>query len=78
MPNCSISWPCRPWLRLLPPGNALLLNMHGGHADVRTEGTGWHGNKGGEMSVDTPGQHVLERTSCLISNQASLSCDHSP
>ena len=36
---------------------------------MRTEGGGWKGNKGGEMTVDAPGQHVLERTSCFISSQ---------
>ncbi len=36
---------------------------------MRTEGGGWKGNKGGEMTVDAPGQHVLERTSCSISSQ---------
>ncbi|CAL5221417.1 g3603 [Coccomyxa viridis] len=41
-------------------------------ADVRTEGGGWKGNKGGEMTVDAPGQHVLERTSCSISSQGDL------
>lgn len=41
-------------------------------ADVRTEGGGWHGQKGGEMTVDTPGQHVLQRTSCLIDDQVCL------
>ncbi|CAK0781040.1 hypothetical protein CVIRNUC_005266 [Coccomyxa viridis] len=41
-------------------------------ADVRTESGGWHGNKGGEMTVDVPGQHVLERTACSISNQGDI------
>lgn len=27
-------------------------------ADVRTQSGGWGGAKGGEMSVDQPGQHV--------------------
>jgi len=29
-------------------------------------GEGWHGKKGGNMNIETPCQHVLERTSCLI------------
>ncbi len=42
---------------------------------MRTEGGGWKGNKGGEMTVDAPGQHVLERTSCSISSQVCLWTD---
>lgn len=38
---------------------------------MRTEDGGWKGNKGGEMTVDVPGQHVLERTSCSISSQVN-------
>ncbi|KAL4432541.1 hypothetical protein ABPG77_000478 [Micractinium sp. CCAP 211/92] len=34
--------------------------------DIRRQSGGWQGEKGGEMSVDKPGQHVLERTSVLI------------
>lgn len=30
-------------------------------ADVRTQSGGWSGEKGGEMSVDRPGQHVRRR-----------------
>lgn len=33
--------------------------------DVRRSG-GWHDAKGGEMTVDTPGQAVLERTAVLL------------
>lgn len=33
---------------------------------MRQESSGWGGEKGGEMTVDAPGQHVLERTSVLI------------
>jgi len=29
-------------------------------------GGGWHGEKGGEISIDRPGQHVLERTSIVV------------
>ncbi|GBF88111.1 hypothetical protein Rsub_00823 [Raphidocelis subcapitata] len=28
---------------------------------------GWHGAKGGDITVDAPGQHVLERTAVLLS-----------
>ncbi len=41
-------------------------------ADVRTESGGWHGQKGGEMTVDTPGQHVLQRTSCMITDEVRV------
>ncbi|CAL8468571.1 g8111 [Coccomyxa elongata] len=41
-------------------------------ADVRTESSGWHGQKGGEMTVDTPGQHVLQRTSCMITDEGGV------
>jgi len=37
----------------------------GGH-DVRHGGGNWAAEKGGEMTVDAPGQHVLERTSMLV------------
>ncbi|EIE22453.1 hypothetical protein COCSUDRAFT_16516, partial [Coccomyxa subellipsoidea C-169] len=40
--------------------------------DVRRESGGWHGQKGGEMTVDTPGQHVLQRTSCIIDDQGGV------
>ena len=33
---------------------------------MRRESGGWQGEKGGEMSVDRPGQCVLERTSVLL------------
>ena len=58
--------------RLLPGVVVRLNDYHYclASADVRTESGGWHGNKGGEMTVDVPGQHVLERTACSISNQA--------
>lgn len=35
-------------------------------ADVRAQSGGWQGEKGGEMTVDAPGQHVLERSSVLV------------
>lgn len=34
--------------------------------DNRVESGGWGGAKGGEMRMDRPGQHVLERTSVLL------------
>lgn len=36
---------------------------------MRTESGGWGGEKGGEMGVDSGGQHVLERTAVLINDQ---------
>eukprot|EP00891_Asterochloris_glomerata_P003038 jgi/Astpho2/3038/fgenesh1_pg.00051_%23_48_t len=41
-------------------------------ADVRQQSGGWGGAKGGEVSMDGPGQHVLERTSILFSDQGDL------
>ena len=38
-------------------------------ADVRQQSGGWSGAKGGEIAMDGPGQHVLERTSILFSDQ---------
>ena len=35
--------------------------------DQHTGGGGWHGAKGGELLIDCPGQHVLERSSVLVS-----------
>ena len=35
--------------------------------DQRTADGGWHGPKGGELLVDLPGQHVLDRSSVVIS-----------
>ncbi|KAL6062562.1 Isopentenyldiphosphate delta-isomerase [Balamuthia mandrillaris] len=36
--------------------------------DVRTEGAGWGSPKGGEVTIDKPSQHVLQRTSVIISD----------
>eukprot|EP00775_Hariotina_reticulata_P003955 gene3955-4208_t len=33
---------------------------------------GWHGVKGGEVRVDVPGQHVLERTAVLVSGSGGV------
>lgn len=43
----------------------------GGH-DEDAEGGGWHGSKGGGINIETPGQHVLERTSCLMNPLGDL------
>ncbi|CDF37904.1 unnamed protein product [Chondrus crispus] len=39
---------------------------HDAHMDRTTGGGGWSGPKGGNLNIDKPSQHVLERTSCLI------------
>ena len=39
-------------------------------ADQRKEEGGWGGSKGGELLIDLPGQHVLERTSVQIVGDA--------
>ena len=38
-------------------------------ADIRAQSGSYGGEKGGEMTVDAGGQHVLERTSVLINSQ---------
>lgn len=41
--------------------------VHGRGMDTAAGGGGgWGGSKGGDLNVDCPGQHVLERTSCLL------------
>lgn len=40
--------------------------VHAEAMDVGRSGGGWSGSKGGDLNVDCPGQHVLQRTSCLI------------
>lgn len=35
-------------------------------ADQRTQSGGWSGAKGGEITIDEPGQHILERTSVVV------------
>ena len=47
------------------------VNLAGG--DIRKQAQGWGGEKGGDMSIDAGGQHVLERTSVIISDNASFS-----
>ena len=34
--------------------------------DIRRSSSGWHGAKGGEMTIDRPAQQVLERTAVMI------------
>ena len=41
-------------------------------ASQRAGGQGWHGAKGGDISMDCPGQHVLERTSVIVSEYGSI------
>ena len=38
----------------------------GAGADRRTEEGGWQGPKGGELLIDCPGQHVLERSAVVV------------
>eukprot|EP00177_Eucheuma_denticulatum_P001668 GFKZ01003003.1.p1 GENE.GFKZ01003003.1~~GFKZ01003003.1.p1 ORF type:complete len:677 (-),score=90.76 GFKZ01003003.1:1653-3683(-) len=44
--------------------------VHGEGMDVGRGGGGWSGPKGGDLNVDKPSQHVLERTSCLLTKDA--------
>lgn len=39
---------------------------------MRRQAGGWGGEKGGEMTVDMPGQHVLQRTSVLLAPGGGL------
>lgn len=41
-------------------------------ADQRTEGHGYGGAKGGELRIDAPTQHVVERTSISISKSGTV------
>lgn len=38
--------------------------------DQRTETGGWHGGKGGEVTIDGPGQYVLERSAVVVTAEA--------
>lgn len=38
-------------------------------ADKRTQSGGWSGAKGGEITIDEPGQHILERSSVLVNDR---------
>ncbi|RLN61839.1 hypothetical protein BBJ29_003865 [Phytophthora kernoviae] len=35
-------------------------------ADAKTASNSWQGTKGGDISIDTPGQHVIERSSVMV------------
>ena len=37
------------------------------HPLIGQGGGGWSSAKGGELGIDNPGQHVLMRTSCVVS-----------
>ena len=39
---------------------------------MRKQAGGWGGEKGGDITVDMPGQHVLRRTSVLLAADGSL------
>lgn len=41
-------------------------SVHDAQMDRGSGGGGWSGPKGGNLNIDKPSQHVLERTSCLI------------
>ncbi|RHY14291.1 hypothetical protein DYB36_001723 [Aphanomyces astaci] len=41
-------------------------------ADARVGGQGWHGAKGGDLSMDSPSQYVLERTNVLVLADGSV------
>ncbi|RHY36253.1 hypothetical protein DYB38_011933 [Aphanomyces astaci] len=41
-------------------------------ADARVGGQGWHGAKGGDLSMDCPSQYVLERTNVLVLADGSV------
>lgn len=38
-------------------------------ADAKAKSSSWHGAKGGDISIDTPGQHVIERSSVMVLEQ---------
>jgi predicted ABC-class ATPase len=39
---------------------------------VHLASSSWHGAKGGDISIDAPGQHVIERSSVMISDDGTL------
>ncbi|GBG24523.1 Hypothetical Protein FCC1311_007422 [Hondaea fermentalgiana] len=41
-------------------------------ADQKQQSAHWGGAKGGDISMDTPSQHILERTSVLVANDGSI------
>ena len=40
--------------------------------DVRAQSQGWKGEKGGDMMVDRPGQHVIERSSVEVHRDGAI------
>ena len=44
--------------------------VSGKRLDAKSTGGSWSGAKGGECTIDTPGQHVLERTSVMLNRRA--------
>lgn len=45
--------------------------------DFKVKGQGWHGKKGGDMFINKPGQHIIQRTSVNICNdyvEARFTC----
>lgn len=45
---------------------------------MRAAEGGWGGEKGGEMTVDRPGQHVLQRSSVLLQAGGALEVPSRP
>ena len=43
-------------------------------SDQRTDGGGYNSNKGGELRIDIPSQHVLERTNVQMNSAGDLEC----
>ena len=43
-----------------------------GRHDEDAGGDGWHGSKGGAISIASPTQYVLERTSCLVGENGDV------
>jgi len=40
-----------------------------GGLDNAAENRGWHGSKGGDVRVETPGQHVIQRSAVVVNDQ---------
>jgi hypothetical protein len=55
---------------------AFAANAAASGADQRTEGGGWSGAKGGELRIDGPGQHVLERSALTVSRHGEPGLNH--
>uniref|UniRef100_K3WBG0 Uncharacterized protein n=1 Tax=Globisporangium ultimum (strain ATCC 200006 / CBS 805.95 / DAOM BR144) TaxID=431595 RepID=K3WBG0_GLOUD len=41
-------------------------------ADAKTVSNSYHGAKGGDISIDAPGQHVIERSSVMVLNDGTV------